>query len=410
VGPGRVLEENLHDALGGMAVPVWRNAARLALSGNDGLGGGDDFCWIRSDEEVRALRNRDRALGVFAKGEAGDAESGGFFLNTAGIRQDERGFAQEAEKIEIADRRDELELRMSLDAGLQQALLGTRMDRENDRNLGGDGVDGAEEFGEFFGGIDVRRAMQCEDTEAAPVSSLLQGQVIADGGFLGDGKKMAKGIDHDVSDEIDRFAGTAFLEQMLDGVFFGDEKVFGKGIGEDTIDFFGHGAIKAAEAGFDMCHGNSEFHGGERNGDGGVDVADDENEIGPAFEQDGLDAFKDFGGLGGMGARADFEIDVRSRNPHLTKENVRESFVVMLAGVNEDGIDLGMALHFADERRNLGKIGAGANDVDNFQLHVRQLSGLEPAIDNSTAPSSVLTDGSKWNFRKTNLATVHRAR
>src|SRR5690242_7309110 len=393
-----------------MAVPVWRNAARLALSGNDGLGGGDDFCWIRSDEEVRALRNRDRALGVFAKGEAGDAESGGFFLNTAGIRQDERGFAQEAEKIEIADRRDELELRMSLDAGLQQALLGTRMDRENDRNLGGDGVDGAEEFGEFFGGIDVRRAMQCEDTEAAPVSSLLQGQVIADGGFLGDGKKMAKGIDHDVSDEIDRFAGTAFLEQMLDGVFFGDEKVFGKGIGEDTMDFFGHGAIKAAEAGFDMCHGNSEFHGGERNGDGGVDVADDENEIGPAFEQDGLDAFKDFGGLGGMGARADFEIDVRSRNPHLTKENVRESFVVMLAGVNEDGIDLGMALHFADEGRNLGQIGTGANDVDNFQLHVRQLSGLEPVIDNSTAPSSVLTDGSEWNFRKTNRATVHRAR
>jgi hypothetical protein len=69
-----------------------------------------------------------------------------------------------------------------------------------------------------------------------------------------------------------------------------------------------------------------------------------------------------------------------------------------------------MALHFADERRNLGKIGAGANDVDNFQLHVRQLSGLEPVIDNSTAPSSVLTDGSEWNFRKTNRATVHRAR
>jgi len=409
VGPGRVLEENLHDALGSMAIPEGRNAARLALSGKNGLSGGDDFCWIRSDEEVRAFGNRDGALGVFAKGEAGDAESGGFFLNAAGIRQNERGFAEEAEKIEIADGRDELELSMSLDAGLQQALLGTRMDRENDRDLGGDGVNGAKEFGKFFGGVDVRRAMQSENAKAAPISSLLQGQVIADGGFLGDGKKMAEGIDHDVSDEIDRFAGTAFLEQMLDGVFFGDEEVVGQSIGENAINFLGHGAIKAAEAGFDMCHGNAEFYGGERNGDGGVDVADDENEIGLAFEQDGLDALKDFSGLGGMGARADFKIDVRSGNPHLAKENVRESFVVVLAGVNEDGIDFGMALHFANERRNLGKIGTCAYDVDNFQLHVRQLLGFEPVIDNSTAPSSILTDGSEWNFRKTNRATFRRA-
>jgi hypothetical protein len=100
------LEENLHDALGSMAVPEGRNTARLTLSGKNGLGGGDDFCWIRSDEEVRALRNRDRALGVFAKGEAGDAESGGFFLDAAGIGQYEGGFAEQAKKIEIADRWD----------------------------------------------------------------------------------------------------------------------------------------------------------------------------------------------------------------------------------------------------------------------------------------------------------------
>ena len=68
-----------------------------------------------------------------------------------------------------------------------------------------------------------------------------------------------------------------------------------------------------------------------------------------------------------MRAGADFEIDVRRRNTHLTKENVGELFVVMLAGVNEDGIDFGMSLHFAHERRDFGEIGAGTDDVQDFE-------------------------------------------
>jgi hypothetical protein len=63
---------------------------------------------------------------------------------------------------------------------------------------------------------------------------------------------MAERIDHDIADEIDGLAGTAFFEEMLDGVLFGDEEKIGKGVGEDAIDFLGHGAIEAAKAGFDM--------------------------------------------------------------------------------------------------------------------------------------------------------------
>ena len=47
------------------------------------------------------------------------------------------------------------------------------MNGKNDGNLGSDGIDGAEEFGEFFGGVDVRRAMKSENAEAVPVGAVL---------------------------------------------------------------------------------------------------------------------------------------------------------------------------------------------------------------------------------------------
>jgi len=199
--------------------------------------------------------------------------------------------------------------------------------------------------------------MQGEDGEALPGSSLLQRQVIADARFLGDGQKMSKRIDHDVANEIDRFAGTAFLEEMADGVFFGDEEIVGEGIGEDAINFFGHGTVKTAKTGFDVGNWNAEFHGGEGDGDSGIDVADDEDEIGFAFDQNWLDTLENFGGLGGVGAGTDFEIDVGGWNTHLTEKNVGKRFIVVLAGMDENGINLRMALHLANERSNFGRLG-----------------------------------------------------
>jgi hypothetical protein len=85
------------------------------------------------------------------------------------------------------------------------------------------------------------------------------------------------------------------------------------------------------------------------------------------FDEDRLDTLEDFGGLNSMCAGAHFKIDVGGGNAHLAEENVGKSFVVVLAGVDEDGLDLGMALHFAHQGRDFRKIGAGAYNVDNFQ-------------------------------------------
>ena len=84
------------------------------------------------------------------------------------------------------------------------------------------------------------------------------------------------------------------------------------------------------------------------------------------FEQYRFDALEDLGGLHGMGAGAELEIDVRRGNAHLAEENIGKGGVVVLAGVHQDGIDLRVALHFAHERRNLREIGTCTYDVDNF--------------------------------------------
>jgi hypothetical protein len=68
-----------------------------------------------------------------------------------------------------------------------------------------------------------------------------------------------------------------------------------------------------------------------------------------------------------MSAGTDFEIDLGGGNAHLTEKNVGEGFVIVLASVDKDGIDLGMALHLAHQRSDFGEIGTGPYYVDDFQ-------------------------------------------
>ena len=154
---------------------------------------------------------------------------------------------------------------------------------------------------------------------------------------------------------------------MLYTIFLGDKKIVGNGVSEDAVNFLGHAAVKAAKAGFDVGDANAEFHGGERDGDGGVDISDDENEIGFAFQENGLDTFQDLGSLRSVGAGTDFEVHVGRGDAHLAEENVGKLFVIVLAGVNEDGLDFGMPLHFAHKRGDFREIGAGADDTQDFQ-------------------------------------------
>lgn len=138
-----------------MPVPEWGGSAFLAVSSKDLLRSRHDFGGVSSYEYICALGDSDWALGVLTQGQARDSEGRGFFLDTPGVGQSQRSFAEQAEKIEISQRRNEAELRVVLDPALGEPLLSARMYGEHYGHLLCNRIDSAEELGEFIRRIDV---------------------------------------------------------------------------------------------------------------------------------------------------------------------------------------------------------------------------------------------------------------
>src|SRR5215470_15618764 len=57
-------------------------------------------------------------------------------------------------------------------------------------------------------------------------------------------------------------------------------------------------------------------------------------------------------------------------DPHLSEENSIESVSIVLPGVNENGLDLGMTLHLAHQGGDLGQVRARSHDVHDFETAV----------------------------------------
>src|ERR1700732_2577205 len=123
-----------------MAVPEGRNVACFTLSCQRITRSGDNFARIGANQQVCSLGDGNGALCVLTQRKAGDAESRGLFLDATRIGEDELGFAQETEKIEVAYGRNEPQLRVMLDTALRQVLLGARMHWKNDGHFGGNGI------------------------------------------------------------------------------------------------------------------------------------------------------------------------------------------------------------------------------------------------------------------------------
>ena len=96
---------------------------------------------------------------------------------------------------------------------------------------------------------------------------------------------------------------------------------------------------KLRRPGLDVGHRHAQLDGRQGAGDRRVDVADDDHGVGPLLEHDRLEPLHDLGRLDGVRARADLEVDVGPGDAQLLEEEPRHPLVVVLAGVDQAGLD-----------------------------------------------------------------------
>src|SRR5690606_10735048 len=122
---------------------------------------------------------------------------------------------------------------------------------------------------------------------------------------------VAQGVDHDVADELDACRIDAFAHQVVAALALGEEQQVGHLVGQDAVDLFRHVAVIAAQAGFDVDHRDAFLYRHQGAGQGRVDVAYHQHRGRADLVDGGFEQPHDLGGLDGVGAGADFEVDVR---------------------------------------------------------------------------------------------------
>ena len=156
----------------------------------------------------------------------------------------------------------------------------------------------------------------------------------------------------------------AFTLEVAERFLRSDVELVADRVGQDPVDLFGHGAVPAAEARLEVCDRDAELHRGQGGGEGRVDVAGHDHQVGPVVDQERLEALHHPGGLLGVGAGPDLEHVVRLGDPELLEEDLRHHPVVMLSRVDDRLVGFGQPFtQSRDQRGHLYEIRPGAEHV-----------------------------------------------
>ena len=237
------------------------------------------------------------------------------------------------------------------------------MDREDDRNLGGDRGQArhrlaqqrpVDEGGAVEGHQQVPAGLHselgCSPRGADPV--LERGQ----------------GVDHRVADEVHPVLGDPLGPQVLDRLIAVEEEMLGEDIGDDPVDLLGHRPIEAPQPRLYVGNGDQRLRRCQRRGERRVDVAGDEDQIGFLLGEYGLQPLHHQGGLLGVAAGADLEHVIWLGDAELLEEDLRHHPVVVLAGVDDRVAPVRVARpHRGDHRRGLDEVRTGTDHVDESQ-------------------------------------------
>ena len=167
------------------------------------------------------------------------------------------------------------------------------MHGKDHRQIAPETPDGRQEATQGRGIVDVARAVQRQDGEAAR----LKGEGFEDRRGQGALTESKQRVDHHVADIVDTFCAHAFPGQVVVRRRLGCEAVVGDGVREDPVDLLRHRAVEASQAGFDVGQTDTQLDRRDGGRQGRVDVAHDDDEIGALPRQDRDEAEHELCGL-----------------------------------------------------------------------------------------------------------------
>ena len=216
--------------------------------------------------------------------------------------------------------------------------------------------------------VHQRGAVQRDEAEAAG----LDGQVVRRGRLERTSEQPQQGVDHRVPDQHDPLVDP-FLRQVRDGALRVHEEERADVVGQPPVVLLRHRPVEAPQPRLQMAHPDAELDRGQRRGERRVDVARDDNQVGSSVFERPFDALEGPRRLDGMRAGSDAEEDVWLGQPQLGDEDVGHRRIVVLAGVDEDDLDL-PAPESGDERCRLHEVRPGADDDGHQTRHDAMLS------------------------------------
>ena len=296
-----------------------------------------DQVGIVVDEHVRAGLDGVHPLRRGAHRHARDAVPVRLLLQPAGVGEDHARLRGERGELEVAERLDEADVRAELDPGLGERRAGARVGREDDRLL-----EPAQPLGDAAQARlrDVGLAVDGRDRVPAGLEAVERDAVARER------RKQARRVGHHVADHLGPPRHALALE-LCARALVGAEEQRGELVDLDPVSLLGHRPVAGAQARLDVSHGPARLRAGQRAGEGGVRVAEDEHPVGPL----GLDRHRDprphHRGVGG--ARG--EPVARLLEAQLVEEDLRELAVVVLPRVEHDLLDRGRAEREREGRR-----------------------------------------------------------
>lgn len=243
----------------------------------------DDAVFVRSNEFHGAGFDGFGALGFLAEDEDRFAEGGTFFLNAAGVGDEEIGAAHEVDERDVVERGDEVDVGLSGEQAVDGVLhVGVGVDGVDDLNAGANGesperlADALETGAEAFAAVGGDNDETSGRVEERPVHTTCEGAVdeaIAD---------VENGVDSRVAGDVNAFRGDAFPAEIAGGPRRGGEVEIGDPAGEDPVHLLGErlSHVPRAETGLDVTDGDTGVESRERAAEGRRRVALDDSEIG----------------------------------------------------------------------------------------------------------------------------------